>query len=334
MAEGGNALIEQVRSGGNTELRRLAASGLLPLPPEELIPLQVELARSSDAEIASLALGALGALDPRMLARQVDQTQALDVLAFCADRLRHPVVVEAILRRRDVPRPLLVAMARWLPADMQEILILRQDAIVEEPTILDALEENPQITVYTHRRILEYRQHLLPRAAAAAPEIPEISDEAFVAAIEAVRAEPVAGEFDDHTGLSEGQIRLLPVPARMRLTRGASKPLRNILIRDPVAQIALGVIANNGIPDTEAEQIARNRAVCEEVLGEIATRREWIAKYPIVKALVQNPRTPVVYSMRLVPRLSVRDLRDMGRDRNIPDVVRSTALRLYRIKLQ
>ena len=34
------------------------------------------------------------------------------------------------------------------------------------------------------------------------------------------------------------------------------------------------------------------------------------------------------------PALSVRDLRDMGRDRNVPDVVRSTALRLYRIKVQ
>ncbi|HXU32700.1 MAG TPA: hypothetical protein VN851_19190 [Thermoanaerobaculia bacterium] len=334
MAESGNALIDQVRSGGNVELRRLAASGLLPLPPEEMIPLQVELARSADSEIATLADGALAALDPRMLARLVDQTSVFEVLAFCTDRLRHPVVLEAILRRRDVPRQLLVTMARWLPADLQEILILRQDAIVDEPSILEALEENPQITVYTHRRILEYRQHLLPRAAAAAPEIPEISEEAFVAAIEAVKAEPAVGEFDDLTGLSEGQIRLLPVPARMRLTRGASKPLRNILIRDPVAQIALGVIANNGIPDTEAEQIARNRAVCEEVLAEIASRRDWISKYPIIKALVQNPRTPVVYSMRLVARLSVRDLRDMGRDRNIPDVVRSTALRLYRIKLQ
>ncbi len=333
MAEGGNTLIEQVRSGGNVELRRLAASGLLPLPPEELIPLQIELARSADSEIAKLADGALAALDPRMLARLVDHTPAFEVLAFCADRLRHPVVLEAILRRRDVPRPLLVVMARWLPADMQEILILRQDAIVEEPAILEALEENPQITVYTHRRILEYRQHLLPRAAIV-QEIPEISEEAFVAAIEAVKVEPAAGEFDDLTGLSEGQIRLLPVPARMRLTRGASKTLRNILIRDPVAQIALGVIANNGIPDTEAEQIARNRAVCEEVLAMIASRREWISKYPIIKALVQNPRTPVVFSLRLVPRLSVRDLRDMGRDRNIPDVVRSTALRLYRIKLQ
>jgi hypothetical protein len=334
VAESGNALIEQVRSGGNLELRRLAATGLLPLPPEELIPLQIELARCPDAEIAALADGALAALDPRMLGRLVALTPVAGVLEFCAERLRNPVVLEAILHRRDVPRPLLVSMARWLPADLQEILILRQDAIVDEPAILDALQENPQLAVYTQRRIQEYRQHLLPHAAAVTTAIPEISEEAFVAAIEAVKTEPAAGEFDDLTGLSEGQIRLLPVPARMRLTRGASKTLRNILIRDPVALIAVGVLTNNGVPDTEAEQIARNRAVCEEVLTEIATRREWVSKYPIVKALVQNPRTPVVHSIRLVARMAVRDLRDLGRDRNIPDVVRSTALRLYRIKLQ
>ncbi len=334
MADRGNALIEQIRTGGNAELRRLAATGLLPLPPEELVPLQVELARSTDGEIAALADRALGALDPRLVAQLVNDSGDRSVLEFFAERLRHPVVLEAILRRRDVPRQVLVAMARWLPADLQEILILRQDAIVEEPAILDALEENPQLAIYTQRRIQEYRQHLLPRAAAAAMAIPEISDEAFAAAIEAVKAEPVAGEYDDLTGLSEGQIRLLPVPARMRLTRGASKQLRNILIRDPVATISVGVLTNNGVPDTEAEQIARNRAVCEEVLAEIANRREWVAKYPIIKALVQNPRTPVVYSIRLVTRMSVRDLRDMGRDRNIPEVVRSTALRLYRIKLK
>ncbi len=334
MAEGGNSLIEQVRSGTNVELRRLAATGLLPLPPEDLVPLQIELARSADAELASLAGGALAALDPRMLSRLVERIPSYDVLSYCVDRLRHPVVLEAILRRRDAPRPLLVEMARWLPSDLQEILILRQDAIVEEPAILDALEANPQISIYAHRRILEYRQHLLPRAPSAAHDIPEISEEAFVAAVAAVKSEPAVGEFDEQTGLSEGQIRLLPVPARMRLTRGAAKPLRNILIRDPVAQIAVGVLTNNGIPDTEAEQIARNRAVCEEVLSEIANRREWAAKYPIIKALVQNPRTPVVHAMRLVGRLAVRDLRELGRDRNIPDVVRSTALRLYRIKLQ
>jgi hypothetical protein len=50
--------------------------------------------------------------------------------------------------------------------------------------------------------------------------------------------------------------------------------------------------------------------------------------------LVLNPRTPLAMTIRLVSKLSVRDLKNIGRDRNIPDALRSTALRLYRIKQQ
>ena len=71
---------------------------------------------------------------------------------------------------------------------------------------------------------------------------------------------------------------------------------------------------------------------CEEVLEYISKRREWFGKYPIARAMVVNPKTPVAVSMRILPRLSVRDLREVGRDRNIPDAVRSSALRLYTIK--
>jgi len=54
----------------------------------------------------------------------------------------------------------------------------------------------------------------------------------------------------------------------------------------------------------------------------------------VAKLLVQNPRTPLQISMKLINRMSVRDLRDLSRDKNIADAVRSTALRLYRIKQQ
>jgi hypothetical protein len=74
--------------------------------------------------------------------------------------------------------------------------------------------------------------------------------------------------------------------------------------------------------------------VVEEVLTFIGRRREWAGKTSIQRALAQNPRTPVAMAVRIVPKLSVRDLRDLGRDKNIPDAVRTLALRLYRIKRQ
>jgi hypothetical protein len=337
MAESQGSLLDHVRSGANRQLQVLAASGLLPLPPEELIPLQVELARGVDPEISRSAAESLRKVDPRIAVPFLERQAGGDVLAFFAAEAQHPLLIETILRRRDVPRPLLVDLARRLPADLQEIL--RQDAIIDEPAILDALERNPQISGYTQRRITEYREHLLPqgrRPAAPAPgALEEMSDQELAQVVEQVRQQaPSEGEVETQTGLSEGQIRMLPIPARLKLARGASRQLRTFLLRDSNVQVALAALLGNPLSDQEVEHAAASRAVAVEVLEAIAKKREWISRYNVAKFLVQNPRTPLPISLRLVNRMSVRDLRELGRDKNVADAVRSTALRLYRIKQQ
>ncbi len=338
MADSQASLVEQVLSGANLQLQRLAAEGMLPLPPEQLIPLQVALTRHADRDLAGLSAQTLRAADPRRLAPYLAGAASAEVLGYFALHLTHPVVLEAILRRRDVPHALLAELAGRLSPDLQEVLLLRQDAIVEEPEILDALETNPELSPYSQRRILEFREHLLPRDRPARPvwddEVEEIDDAAFQAALHTVRQAPPEGELEETSGLSEGQIRLLPIPARLRLSRGASRQMRGILVRDPNARVALSVVQNNALSEQEIEGIARNRSVVDDVLLFIAGRREWNSKQPIIRALVQNPRTPVVASLRLVPRMAVRDLRFIARDRNVADAVRSMAVRLYRIKRQ
>jgi len=331
-----SALLEQIRSG-NRQFQLLAAEGVLPLPPEDLIPLQVDLAQGDDEEVAELARQSLRTVDERLAKPFLERQASPEALTFFAEESSHPALLEAILRRRDVPRPVLARLARRLPPDLQEVLLLRQDAIVEEPVILEALEENPQLSSYSARRIAEYREHLLPRqrTVPAEPEIEEMDEESLQRELELARALPESGEFEEErTQLTEGQIRGLPVPARLKLTRGAPRALRGILLRDSNPQVAVSVIVNNSLSDQEVEQTANNRSVVEEVLVTIARKREWVNKYNVVKALVRNPRTPIGSSMRLITRLAVRDLRELGRDRNIPDALRSTALRLYRIKQQ
>lgn len=342
MADAQASLLDQVRSGANRQLQVLAASGFLPLAPEDLIPLQVELARGQDAELAGKASEALRQVDVRVAAPFLERQAGEEVLAFFALQPSHPRLIETILRRRDVPRRLLVDLARRLPPDLQEILVLRQDAILDEPEILSALEANPQLSGYVQRRITEYREHLLPRDRSARPapvplseisqEPEEIDDAALAAAVAAVKALPPSGEIDGEVGLSEGQIRMLPVPARLKLARGAPRTLRNFLLRDTNPQVACAALLFNNLSDQEIEQTASSRSVQQEVLDAISRKREWIGRYPVMKALVQNPRTPLAIALKYVPRLAVKDLRDMARDRNIPDAVRSMALRLYRIK--
>ncbi len=337
MADSQSSLREQVRSGGNRQLQLLAAEGMLPLPPEELIALQVDLAQGEDAEVAGRARTSLQSVDVRLAKAFLEREAGEEVLGWFAEEGAHPVLLEAVLRRRDVPRRLLARLARRLPPDLQEILLLRQDAIIEEPFILEALEENPEVSGYSLRRIAEFREHLLPRqrSAPAPSAFEEMDDAALEAALDEVRPLPESGEIDtEKTKLSEGQIRMLPVPARLKLTRGAPRTLRTILLRDSNAQVAVSVIINNNLTDQEVEQTAASRAVVDEVLQMIAKKRDWVAKYHVAKALVFNPRTPLATAVRLVSRLSVRDLKELGRDRNVPDAVRSTGLRLYRIKQQ
>ena len=335
MADSQSSLLEQVRSG-NRQLQLLAADGVLPLPPEDLIPLQVELARGGDPQVAERARDNLLKVDLRIIRPFLERQAREPVLAFFAEETKNPVLLETILRRRDAPRRILAWLARRIPPDLQELLLLRQDAIVEEPAILQALEENPQVSGYSQRRIAEYREHLLPRQRTAAPvaepEPMEMADEELEEALAVARELPPSGEVEEKTGLSEGQIRQLPVPARLKLTRGAPRSLRSILLRDTNAQVAVSVIINNSLSDQEVEQTATNRAVVEEVLEAISKKREWVSRYTVTKALAWNPRTPLPTALRMIPKLAVRDLRELSRDRNVPDAVRSTALRLYRIK--
>jgi hypothetical protein len=333
VADSQASLIQQVLSGNNRQLQRLAAEGMLPLPPEQLIPLQVTLAGSAESEVAAAAEAALRQADPRRIAPYLAEQAPVEVLTYFATRPASSLLQETLLRRRDVPHALLEALARRLSADLQEILLLRQDAIVDSPEILEALEANPQLSIYSQRRILEYREHLLRRPAPAV-ESEEMPESEFQEAIAQVRRLPAEGEVEEHFGLTEGQIRMLPVPARIRLTRGASRLMRSLLVRDSNARVAVSVLVNNALSEQELEQVCRSRNVVEDVLVEIARHREWIGKLAIQRALVQNPKTPVAIAMRLVNKLGVRDLRELSRDRNISEGVRATAMRLYRIKRQ
>lgn len=332
-------LLDQILSGQSRDLQMMAASGLVPLPLDELIPLQVGLTASPDTEISSKASEALQNLEPRLTAEYLTDAASEAVLTYFARNVRHPTMVGAILRRQTTPHHLMVEMAPHLPPDLQETLILRQDAIIEEPQILVALESNPEITNYAKRRVWEYREHLLPRdkvphktEAEIEAEAEKITQEEVQEAVEEVTGEPAKIDPDgeiDLKKLTAEQVRFLPVPMRVKVANGASRELRSMLIRDTNSQVALAVLTRNAIPDTEVEQIANNRQVCEEVLAEIAKKREWIRKYPIQKALVKNPKTYTSLAVKFVPRMMVRDLRDLAKDKNVSDAVRSLALRIY-----
>ena len=87
----------------------------------------------------------------------------------------------------------------------------------------------------------------------------------------------------------------------------------------------------NRYPGNE-ETICNNRGVIKEVLGEIAKKREFVRKYSIVKALVKNPNTYTAVAMKFLPRMMVKDLKDISGDKNVPQAIRDVAKRMHAAK--
>lgn len=336
---------QKILESKDADLRRLVAAGLAPLPLPELLALQVELAADEAADIADTAQASLKEADPRLVAGAVRQGSVSDqVLRYLAAHPPHPVVTEAILQLRTVPRDLLAELAGTIDAEHQELLLFRQDAIVEVPRILDALAANPRLSSYAERRISEYREHLLPRDRAAEEEVTVADgEEVDEVEIERIRAEIEAAEqaideegeeFERTLRASDAKVRSLPVAARMRLALGATPLLRRILIHDQNPNVALAVLRFSPIKESEVERVALSRIVVDDVLAYISNSKHWSRRYSITHALCQNPRTPINVGIRLLPRLSARHLLQLSRNRNVSDAMRGRALRLYRIKVQ
>ena len=143
-----------------------------------------------------------------------------------------------------------------------------------------------------------------------------------------VPADDVAADGDGGAVESvRARVAGMSVPDRLRLALRGGRTERAVLAGDPSKAVALAVLSNPGLNEAEVEGLARLAQAHEEVLRGIAGHRGWIRRYGVVVALVRNPRTPIAISLVLLGRLQERDVRLASTDRNIPDVVRTSARR-------
>jgi hypothetical protein len=173
---------------------------------------------------------------------------------------------------------------------------------------------------------------------------PEVSQEmrAFFAGRGIAPAEGPAGNaveplLDDGSGDApavEGQgsaadnaalISTLPIMERLKLASKGTREQRAVLIRDPNKLIAVAVLSSPKLTDAEVEGFARMGNVSDEVLRIIGNNRAWTKNYSVVAALVRNPKTPPAISMRMLTRLTERDIKMVAIDRNVPEALRMLA---------
>lgn len=119
--------------------------------------------------------------------------------------------------------------------------------------------------------------------------------------------------------------RPLSLGERKSLARSPRRQVVRAIARDPhpdVVRIALG---NPHITETDVVQMAARRPTSPTALAAIVEAPKWRVRYPVKRALVKNPYTPVHLAMRLLITLRASDLSAIAEDAQLSPAVRSQA---------
>ncbi len=346
-----NPLVEQFRRGGiPQDLRLLAAQGLLPLKPEDLIELWTDLARDSDDEVRAAALHSLTDYPcDEFLPVARDRSTPAAVLAWLVTHRSDRELREAALQNVSLPDEAIEVLAPALSQPLAELVVINQTRLLRRTSLLVALEANPGLSNDQRRRLRELRETF--RIGGAEPAAaPAVAAPPPATAPEPVAAEPVETLADGALSEADAMVRYLSEEERQQIEKVSavqkiyllntaqkiitalkgSREERTILVRDPNRLVATAVLGSPRITDAEIEAIAAMKNVSDEILRMIGRHREWAKRYGVVNNLVRNPRTPLGIALTLVPRLNPRDMKGLAVDRNVPEAVRKQALKFVK----
>jgi hypothetical protein len=332
-------------------VRSAAARGALPLPRPELVRLYVALREDEDEEIRSNAEDNLSGLDSQAVCEALaDADCAADVVEYFVPRAaRDERIAEKITFRAEVPPAALEQLASSGTAAVIELVLTNQERLLSHPRLLDLLSTNPALRVDQRGRILE----LLDRATRvrSAPEEASGEEALSAEAEEAARllqvdigqlfaaSEIIDGdEFDqaEDPEIRDAYRRIITLNTAQKaiLAMRGGREERMILVRDSNKLVSSAVLRNPRITEDDVETYARMRSLPGEVLRGIAQKRQWVKSYPIVVALVNNPKTPPSVSTNLISRLQNNDLKRIRSNHDLPELIRRMARRTLDVRTQ
>ena len=324
-------------------LRMLAAQGLAPLPPREMLDLLVRLSEDADSQVASQASRTLNNWPEDQILSQVRARDCNErVLKYFATRGAADAILEAIVLNPSTPGSVVAQLALASSPSLLETILYNRVRLIECPEILQNIRLNPSITSDARRVVQEIeveffsskkKEYMVGQSAetvAPSAEPVELESEPLPEDL-CLEGLPVDPEERESAILE----RLAKMTVRQKIwqARFGAREVRAILIRDSNKQVAGTVLQSPKLTENEVETFAAMRNVSDDILRQIGNSREWTRGYPVVHNLVRNPKTPPMISQRLIFRLQTRDLKLLARDKSIPEVVRRNAQRTLNERL-
>jgi hypothetical protein len=328
------------------ELRLFAARGILPLERDDRMRALLAVLTDEDAAIGTAARETFSQVPPDDIVRFIGEGSPsafeLDVISRSSE---DPFVLERIVRHTDVSDETLLRLASDVTGAPQDALIVNQVRLLRQPALIEALHGNPNLTADGRRRLDELREEFFDKEKRrreqervrreeeerrARQEAEGIVFEEAAQAGPSPEGSPLGeegepGVVDANLSAMYRRISMMTVKEKVELAQKGNKEERRILIADANKIVSMAVLTCESVTLAEIEGFCMMRHLGTEIFHEISSTREWIKKPRIQLALVTNPAVPLAITLPLVKYLGFRDLRNIGRDRNLPEGVRLMA---------
>ena len=329
---------------GPAPARMMAARGLSPLPPREMVIVLSGLCLDEHEQIAENAEASLQKLPETILGPVLDTELPPLALGIMTPLLApRPELLEKVVLNRATPDDAIASVAKDVSERLAEIIISNQERCLRSKGIVDSIRHNGALPRASLDRLFDF----LVRSGVIYEEMPEFSQ--AIVRLSPSEMDQMAGHVglpDQVSGLvgeEVDQVEQMEAPERepmlklisqltaaqkVALAIRGNREARNILIRDSNRVVATAAIRNPRITDTEVLAAAQNRTMCDEVIRIISMSREMTRPYQIKLALVQNPKTPLPTAMRFLSLLRAADVRNVAKSKGIPQALATQAKRL------
>ena len=307
-------VLEDLRHGRAPRERKIAVcSGGAHLAPADRAEILTVLAGDNDDMVAERAQDALLSQPLESFLEALKRETALPALfTYVAKNFADkPGVCDAMVQNKSCSAAHLVPIARHLSSLGIQALMEELDRVSDSPALAAALEHSTSLTADQKLQLHELHGNAIDEAALAEA---------------AIEAEPDAARRQ--TLLQK--LAKMTVAERVQFAIKGGSEGRRTLIRDSNKVVQRAVLQSPRLTDQEVEAFAAMSSLTDEILRLIAGNRKFRKNYTVVRNLTNNPKTPLDVSLHMLPMLNAMDLKKLTTNKNVPETLRTTAVKLQR----
>lgn len=309
-------IVDDLRAGRAPRERKIAVcAGGAHLSPVDRAEILAVLAGDADEMVAGRAQEAILSQPLEDFVEALKREKAAPGLFVYAGKhlADKPGVCDAMVQNKNCTAEFLVPIARHLSALGINALMEELDRVSDSPALAAALEHSSAITTDQKHQLHE----LLGSA---------IDEAALVEA--AAEAEPDATKRQTLIQ----RISKMTVAERVQFAIKGGSDARRTLVRDSNKVVQRAVLQSPRLTDQEVEAFASMTSLTDEILRLIAGNRKFRKNYVVVRNLINNPKTPLDVSLHMLPMINALDLKRLTTNKNVPETLRNTALKLQKTR--